>query len=103
MTDYDAIYELEKWNNSHKAHSVSIDIDNGYGATCWTVTLYKGKRKVVCSETNFIESEGIDPMWQEHEGDLYCVVVDGDEMDDWPGLNATIKRAIECAEKFFAA
>jgi hypothetical protein len=32
---------------------------------------------------------------------LYCCVVDGDSMDDWPGLAATIKKAIDCADRFF--
>lgn len=33
------IERLEKWNGGHKARSVSIEVDDGYGATCWRVTL----------------------------------------------------------------
>lgn len=45
-----ALERLERWKYGHKSRSVSIDIDNGYGATCWTVTLYEGKKETtVCS------------------------------------------------------
>ena len=35
----DSCDRLEDWNNGHKARSVSISIDNGYGASCWDVAL----------------------------------------------------------------
>lgn len=100
---YDALEALEAWKHKEKCRWVKIEIDDGYGATCWRVELHRGKHVVYCSETNFIGYEGVDPTWQEHEGNLHCCVVDGDLMDDWPGLSATIKRAIECAEMFWSS
>ena len=98
----DTLAELEAWVHEEKCRAASIEIDDGYGATCWRVELHRGKRKVFCSETTFISAEGIAPLWHEQDGNLYCCVVGGDEMDDWPGLAATIKRAIECANEFFS-
>ena len=97
----EVIEQLEKWRNASKSRAVTIEIDDGYGATCWRVELHQGKNAIHCSETNFVESEGVDPRWHEHEGDLWCCVVDGDEMNGWPGLAATIERALECAELFW--
>lgn len=98
---YDVLAALEEWRNKEKCRSVQIDIDDGYGATCWRVELRRGEKAVYCSETNFILQEGVEAGWHEHDGNLYCCVVKGDSMDGWPGLEATIRRAIECAVKFF--
>ena len=98
----DATAALEAWNNSEKCRRVKIDIDNGFGATCWRVELHRGNSAVYCSETNFMSREGVDPLWHEMGGFLYCCVVDGDAEDfEWPGLAATILHAIECAKKFW--
>lgn len=99
---YDAIAALEDWKHQEKCRRVKIKIDDGYGATCWRVELHRGKQAVFCSETNFLGSDGVNPLWHEHEGNLYCVVVEGDA-EDWPGLAKTIQRAIECADKFFVS
>jgi hypothetical protein len=96
-----AIAKLESWKNKEKCRSVSIAIDNGYGACCWTVVLNRSGKKVSCSECNFFAIPSVDHRWYEQDGNLYTVVCDGDEMDDWPGLEATILRALECAELFW--
>lgn len=100
---YDALAVLEAWRSKEKCRWVKIEIGDGYGATCWRVELHRGPHAVYCSETTFIKYIGVNPEWQEHEGDLYCCVVAGDSLDDWPGLAATIRKAIECAEKFWSA
>lgn len=99
----DALALLEEWKHAAKCRSVMIEIDDGYGATCWRVELSHGRRRVVCSETTFFGYKGVDPLWIEEGDTLYCCVVAGDSLDDWPGLAATIRRAIECADKFFGA
>jgi len=41
---------LERWKFGDKCRSVTIDIDDGYGACCWAVTLREGKKETtVCS------------------------------------------------------
>lgn len=97
----DALKALEDWRSEEKCRSVKIEIDDGYGATCWMVELSRGTQKVCCSETTFVKQEGIDARWLEDQGNLYCCVVDGEAMEDWPGLAATIEHAIKCASKFF--
>lgn len=90
MSD-DTIDRLEKFLHGHKARWVNIRIDDGYGATCWQVELTtEGKGVIRCAETNFITGKPLP--------DCY-VVVDGDELDDWPGLAATINLAIDKAEE----
>jgi hypothetical protein len=96
------LQKLEAWNNKHKGHTVKVEGPTGYAADCWTVTLNRDGKKIVCSETTFyVPEEGVNQYWHEHDGNLYCCVVDGDSMDDWPGLEATILKALECAAKFW--
>lgn len=97
----DVLKRLEAWKNAEKCRSVSIAIDDGYGATCWRVNLHRGESLVNCWETSFICYPGVDPWWHEVDGHLWCCVVPGDDMDDWPGLESTIERAIDCAERFW--
>ena len=70
----DILDKLEAWNNAEKQRSVTISIDNGYGATCWLVELHRGRRVVYCSETTFVAQDGVDPLWHEHAGNLYTAV-----------------------------
>ena len=101
---HDAARALEAWVSEEKCRSATIAIDDGYGATCWRVELRRGRSTVLCSETNFVAREAVDPMWHEQDGCLYCCVIDGDsERFDWPGLSATIRHAIACARKFWGA
>lgn len=110
----DAITRLEKWKNGHKARSASIDVDNGYGATCWRVEL-KGQnsKQVMASEVSFwciskgqvipdhlvsvIPPECSD--WDAAETKAYDEEVESKWGNDWPGLAATIHAALDRAEK----
>jgi hypothetical protein len=50
----DAIAELEAWKHDHKARACCIEIDNSYGATCWTVKLYgEDNGAVLAAEVSF--------------------------------------------------
>jgi hypothetical protein len=66
---------LEAWRMKHKNRSVSVTIDDGYGAACWEVELIAGKEAVLVSEASIMEPG-----------------------QDWPGLAATIIAALEHAE-----
>ena len=92
LKDPNCIKRLEDWKQGHKNRSVEIGIDDGYGATCWTVTLNAGKKKVVASEVSFWECDAPLP---EH----IVFVRSEDDESDWPGLEATINAAIDRAEK----
>lgn len=72
----DALARLEAWRYGHKNRSVSIMIDDGYGATCWEVELTAGKESVLVTEASIMEPRS-----------------------DWPGLAATIHAAIDKAEE----
>lgn len=37
--------ELEDFVNGHKARSMSLSIDDGYGATYWELVLHNEKKK----------------------------------------------------------
>ncbi len=93
------IERLEKWKSGHKSRSVSINIDDGYGATCWTVELTgKEKKKVHASEVSFWvqkDSAGKPIPPPEH----VVFVIDGESDEDWPGLEKTINAALDRAEK----
>lgn len=97
----DALERLENWRHGHKARSVKIGIDDGYGATCWTVELWgKGKKidthegYVYAAECNFFVIGKPLPEYV-----VYVKDGDSDEDWDWPGLAAVIHAAIDCAEK----
>ncbi len=84
---------LEKWVGAHKSHHCRICIDDGYGATCWRVSLYRKDgepESVRAAETNFFT--GGKPL----PGVVF--VADGDSDFDWPGLGPTIMAALELAE-----
>lgn len=87
-----AMQRLENWYAGHKARAVKIDIDDGYGAASWGVTLWmEGKRKVECYEAAGLPLEG---------ADKFCLYNDDPDCkyEDWPGLEATIHAAIDRAE-----
>lgn len=80
----DAIERLERFRGGHKARSCSIDVDDGYGATCWSVVLRcEGGRNVDVTEADLMREAG--------------------GSADWPGLAAVIRRAIDKAEAGLAA
>jgi hypothetical protein len=84
----DAIERLQSFLAGHKARSCTISIDNGYGATCWSMELYLEGRKMPleASEAGIMRTEedaGRDP--------------------DWPGLAAVIHHGIDEAERLLGA
>jgi hypothetical protein len=86
----DAIQRLEKWKYGHKSRSGQIEIDDGYGATCWRVELRGNGKEVFAAETNFFTGKAKENV---------VFVVDGDSKEDWPGLSATIHAALDKAEE----
>lgn len=99
VENVDVIERLENWRYGHKARAVLIEIDNGYGASCWTVTLHHEKRpwgdKIQSWETSF--TKGGTPM-------PYVVYACGqdDGTDGWEpfvGLAATINAGIDLFER----
>jgi len=85
----DLLGRLETWRNGHKSRSVQIGIDNGYGATCWTVDLFGKGQTVHAAEVSFWEGEA------ESAPDNVVFAKNGDK---WPGLQATLTAALERAE-----
>lgn len=87
---------LENWKSGEKCRSVEINIDDGYGATCWEVALQRGKKSVLCVEST---REPKDCERIEKDGNLFvrCPATDG----DWSGLEAVINCAIDAAEEFW--
>jgi hypothetical protein len=79
--------ELEAWEYAHKARAALIEIDNGYGATCWSVTLHgEGKRRVIAAECAFVEGTP--------KTDVVFVSTDESE-DPFVGLGPVILAAID--------
>ena len=70
------IERLQAWKYGHKARSVTIQIDDGYGATCWTVDL------------TFERTGGV---VRSYTSEMVLMGEDG----DWPGLAATIAAALD--------
>lgn len=100
------IKELEDFNNGHKARSVTIHIDDGYGASCWTVELHnEKKRTIVAEECSFFELEepngkiGDISYWNGKDNAI-VVFVDKDLDKSWPGLEKTVSIALDAAKIF---
>ena len=95
------IERLEKWKQGHKSRSVSIDIDDGYGATCWVVKLRGNGKVVIASEVSFYEYDFYENDKNETaaipENIVFVLPSDSDE--DWPGLEPVMNAAIDRAEK----
>lgn len=90
----DPIEALMAWNSEHKSHHVEITKGTGYGAACWNVKLMScGELIVDASEVAFILST------QENRR-LAFVIPPGIDMEDWPGLHATILAALRRVEEF---
>ena len=99
-----SIEALEKWVHGHKGRYVrELEIGTGYGATCWSLVLgninihpkngwagQEDKAEVFAAEVSFYEFPGGIPP-------NVVFVVDGNAMEDWPGLAKVIEIAIECA------
>lgn len=93
---HDTFEALEKWKSGHKSYSVDIHIDNSYGATCWDVRLVSGTEDVVIANevAFFLPEPGTVP-----PKNLTFVIPLGEDMDGWPGLEATILAALKRAEE----
>ena len=107
----DPIKALEDWVGGAKGRYVSeMSICNGYGATCWEVTIgnsdipsgkgwvFRGDfarakdwSEIYAAATPFIESDSYPPN--------VVFVRDDDDMDEFPGLGETILAAIKKAEE----
>jgi hypothetical protein len=82
----DAIQRLETFLHGHKARSVFISHDNGYGAACWLVEL--------ATEAGPGESGAVSV------GEVE--LMNWEDRDDWPGLTAVIHAAVDKAERLIA-
>ncbi len=114
------IERLEKWKSEHKSRSVSIEIDNGFGACCWIVQLTgrklaadpnrgpDGEVDVMADRAGWFrkhrttvtayESCGVDEdeVQVKEDGPL---IVFAYKPDGWGGLDLTINAAIDRWEK----
>jgi hypothetical protein len=112
---------LEKWKSGHKARSVQIFIDDGYGATCWVVELWGKGKKYKNAEVKVLNSDetAVIPVTDKDEKDGYVYaaetsffeyeegklpkyvvyVMHYDSDEDWPGLEAVINAALDRAEE----
>lgn len=99
----DLISELEDFNNGHKARSVDISIDNGYGATCWVVKLFNEKQTIIAEEVNMFELKTADgniggiPYWNGKNNSIVVFAVTDDDFTEWPGLRPTLQKALDIA------
>lgn len=92
--EHDLLLRLEKWRNENKSRFVQLGIDNGYGATCWTVDLGGNGKTVHAAEVSFWAGEA------KNAPEHVVFVVDGDDCEnDLPGLHATLAAALDLAEK----
>ena len=95
------IERLENWNNGHKARSVQIEIDDGYGATCWRVHLFFEK----IGDYKDIEAAEC-PFWEYDKDKIPPNIVfacgpdeDNDDWEPFVGLDKTINAALDCFER----
>lgn len=97
----DLISELEDWNNGHKIRTVDISIDNGYGATCWSVKLSSESGVIVVCETNLWQVKEPDgvfgniPYWEGKNKEYVFFAVMEDDFIEWPGLRPTLEKALD--------
>lgn len=106
-----ALQKLENWNSKHKARCCSIEIDDGYGATCWRVQLWGEKGHVYACETGYFAEERTEKIEVESEENDYIgyivstlanertlYVSSKKDPKDWPGLERVILAAIDFYE-----
>lgn len=98
-TDRNALLELELWQAEHKARSVDVSHDDGYGAGSWGVALRQGSDALTVVEwTNYDPTEPPPAL----AGHLYVCHNEADPEvigDDWVGLKATILAAVDEARR----
>lgn len=106
----DPLKELEDWVGGAKGRYVrEICISTGYDASCWGVTLGNTDMKLqedwVCADMkrNSANAEvyAAEVSFFEYNGPQRpnVVIVASDDMEDWPGLGATIMAAIKRAKE----
>lgn len=94
------IDRLEKWKNGHKARSVCLDHDDGYGASCWMIQLRHENGTTRCQEVAFVTSGDRDKDREAAKKQGVVTANDFDEdCNDWPGLAKTINCAIDAFEQ----
>lgn len=97
-----ALKRLEQWSCGHKARSVCVERDNGYGASCWLVKLFHENGHTIAEEVFFFtypEEKGGETAYKEsamQNGVVSAKTADDEE--DWPGLEKTIHCAIDAFE-----
>ena len=90
----DALKRLEQWQKEHKARSVNITHEDGYGASAWSVELFNGRQSVACCD--FLD------MPDENNGNGYRIYTEQELVDDITirvSLEEVINEAINRAEK----
>jgi len=84
--DGNLLLVLENFMNGHKARSATVTVDNGYGATCWEVSMTTEKGSISVSEDDLMANT------------RNCCIpgCDGDlcQCDDWPGLTPVLYHAL---------
>lgn len=98
--------ELEEFNHGHKARAVSLDIDDGYGATCWSLRLCNEKGKTITvSECSFFELPdpsgklGDIPYYESKDPkDGIIIFVDRDLDNYWPGLERVVELGLRASK-----
>lgn len=85
---------------------MSLFIDDGYGATCWSLKLYNEKKKTITvSECSFFELpdpsgklENI-PYWESKDPKNGIIIfVDKDLDGNWPGLEKVVELGLEAVK-----
>lgn len=103
----DLLAKLEAWRNGHKARSVTLYIDNGYGASSWTVILYGQGPQVTVEESvdmgvpDPLEPDGTVAGYsfsRQDDGSL-CFDVKTPKRGEWAGLHRTLEAALAIAEE----
>jgi hypothetical protein len=89
-----ALGRLEDFVNGHKARHCRIEIDDGYGATCWRIELYTEKGMIHVAEVAFLENADGTPLKLKPN----CYVVRQEDDDsEWPGLEKVVDMAVDKA------
>lgn len=99
----EAMREIEEWWSGEKGRWVQIDVDTGYGATCWCCKLGNVNEKIIVSGQEcafFADADGntVHEGTDEKGNKLYMVYADEREDDrfeeGWPGLEKVLEIAI---------
>jgi len=100
MSTNKTIDRLEKWKSGNRMRSVTIEIDNGYGANCWLVAFRHEHGQTQAYEAQFWgggPSEEDKKKFIDDAKEMGTVFVDWGD-GDWPGLAKTIDAAIDAFE-----